>query len=200
MNAMVTLVDAKHVQEMQGKSLGMMDRACGSFLAGDLMEAAVLWTKEANEGNSAAMERLARCFHEGWGVERDTAQAVVWFNLAAEHGDVNAMLWLGDRYRDGTMGVETDAVKAFGWFRNAAALGNGRAMRELALCFQLGTGVDKNDTEAVKWFEKAVTLGNRRAMVDLAFHLYAGKGVKKDEVRASALISRAKAMSQRLEP
>ena len=62
----------------------------------------------------------------GEGVPKDYTEAVRWFRLAAEQGDVTAQRQLGDAYRFGE-GVSQDYVQAYAWLNIAAARGEDAA-------------------------------------------------------------------------
>ncbi len=62
---------------------------------------------------------LSVIYHDGLGVDQDTEQAFAWARKAAEHGDLDAQHWLGNRYESGT-GVKQDFDQALAWFSKAA--------------------------------------------------------------------------------
>ena len=63
-------------------------------------------------------------------VKKDLEEAVKWFAKAAERGNVEAMYYLGECYRDGS-GVDEDQKKAVEWFTKAAKQGHEEAKAEL---------------------------------------------------------------------
>lgn len=72
----------------------------------------------AENGNSAAEDRLGRIYAEGddkQGVKPDDEEAARWFTSAAEHGSVSAQYKLGLLYWGGHHGVPKDANKAYFW-------------------------------------------------------------------------------------
>jgi TPR repeat protein len=62
-------------------------------------------------------------YGNGDGVPEDYAEAVRWYRLAAEQGDVNAQYNLGYMYGNGD-GVPEDIVLAYMWWNLAAAQGD----------------------------------------------------------------------------
>jgi TPR repeat protein len=42
------------------------------------------WRKAADQGDVSAMNNLGRAYHEGFGVSKDTTQAVEWWRKAAQ--------------------------------------------------------------------------------------------------------------------
>ncbi|MDR2869950.1 MAG: sel1 repeat family protein, partial [Deferribacteraceae bacterium] len=61
---------------------------------------------------------------------QDYAEAVKWYLLAAEQGDMFAQCELGYAYKKG-MGVEPNIAEAKKWWRKAAEQGEENAAREL---------------------------------------------------------------------
>jgi TPR repeat protein len=57
-------------------------------------------------------------------------EAVKWYRLAADHGDVNAQFALGKMYGQGK-GVRQDHAEAVKWLRKAAAQGHAMAKQIL---------------------------------------------------------------------
>lgn len=80
---------------------------------------------------------------------------------------------------------------AIGDFKNAipllnqsAKLGNTEAQYHLALCYQQGTGVAKNDTTANLWLLKAANNGSKDAQSSLSTSFAVGRGILQDEYQA----------------
>jgi hypothetical protein len=71
-------------------------------------------------------------YDKGGGGERDVAEAVKWFSLAADQRDSTAQLNLGILYHPkGPAGLEKDVQAARQWLTYAANNGNQRARRLL---------------------------------------------------------------------
>jgi GAF domain/Sel1 repeat/PilZ domain len=77
----------------------------------------------ADLGNPDAEWQLGVRYHNGYGVEKDDAQAMRWFQRAAEQGHVNAQAALGAYYWAGR-GVPQDLTKAYFWSAVAFAQGD----------------------------------------------------------------------------
>ena len=73
----------------------------------------------ADQGNAGAEDMLGTYYANGFGVEKNEAEAVKWYRKAAEQGSVNAANKLGDCYAYG-WGVQTNFVEAFKWYSLAA--------------------------------------------------------------------------------
>ncbi|MCY0994939.1 tetratricopeptide repeat protein [Nannocystis sp. ILAH1] len=113
---------------------------------------------------------------------------------AAESGDVDAQVALGQRYLRGSAQVPADVGQARAWFLRAEAARPGSAAYELGRMSQSGKGVPADPVEAVRWFELAVDAGSADAMFLLAGAARTGAGLPRDDARAVALYQRAAAM------
>ena len=111
----------------------------GAFLShSDLQAAAAIsYRKAADVGNAMAQNNLALMYAAGEGVDRDEAQAVIWFARAAAQGDAAAQFHLGDRCFRASLTlpkVQADEalIEAFKWLQLASAQGypNAEACRE----------------------------------------------------------------------
>lgn len=109
---------------------------------------------------------------------------------AAEQGDADAQVKLGDRYAKGT-GVPEDLERAVVWFRKAAEQGNVDAQNNLGMiytgCESVYSdceGVSKDIPQAVEWFRKAADQGSGVAMHCLGALYELGDGLPKDLVAA----------------
>lgn len=84
------------------------------------------------------------------GNSRDFEQALHYFDLAAQLGELDAMYWLGKCYWRG-LGCLKDASGAISCFENAANHGHVAAAHKLALCFAEGTHAPRNESLATYW-------------------------------------------------
>ena len=74
---------------------------------------------KAKLGDAASMHNLGVCFLNGWGVAKNTAEAVKWFRKAAEKGYAEAQYNLGICYANG-WGVKESEEEGVKWLRKAA--------------------------------------------------------------------------------
>ena len=139
------------------------------------------------------------------------------YSLAAENGDEEAMLLLGDMFENGML--DTNHKKAESYYHDLALKNNFRAQLccgsidknafesvekdaindDLSAMFLLGlllergenVGVKQNYTEAIKWYKKAAEAGNSRAMNNLGTMHGAGHGVEKDYIEAAKWYKKA---------
>ena len=162
----------------------------------DLKQAFKLFFKSAEKSNADAMLKLAICYDNGLGVDRDHKKAAqwfekaaLWFEKAAVKGNAQAMLQLGICYKSG-LGVKGNYIKAAQWFEKAAVKGNAKAMVHLGTCYENGYGVE-DYKKAALWFEKAAVKGNAQAIVHLGTCYENGYGVDIDHNKAIVLYSMA---------
>ena len=121
--------------------------------------ALVACTREANAGNLPAQRNLGTIYDQGLGVNKDPAQAALWFRKAAEAGNRDATFQLATMYENGR-GVPQDQKQALDWYRKAALLGDGDSQVKLGRAYLDGKSVDENEGEASAWFQRAADQGN----------------------------------------
>ncbi len=115
---------------------------------------------------------------------KDEREAVRWFRLAADQGDVGAQFNLGNAYIDG-LGVPKDEREAVRWMRLAADQGFADAQFSLGFAFANGLGgVPKDEREAVRWYRLAADQQYAVAQYNLGVMYANGQGVPKDEREA----------------
>jgi TPR repeat protein len=149
-------------------------------------------TREANAGNQQAQRNLGVIYDQGLGVNKDPAQAALWFRKAADTGNRDATFQLATMYEAGR-GVQQSQDQAINWYRKAALLGDADAQVKLGRAYLDGKGVDKDEGEASAWFQRAADQGNFYALNRLGAMYVDGKGVHKDEARGVKLFQQAAA-------
>lgn len=123
------------------------------------------YEKAAHGRNPIGMNNWGYICFLGIGVtKRDGAEAMNWFQKAAEAGNVAAMGNLGIIY-DGSYGKK-DPAQAILWLKRAADAGNAPAMSRLGLIY-FGNK-DPDNAEAIRWYRKAADAGDPTAMNMLA--------------------------------
>lgn len=138
----------------------------------------------AEKGMRIAAFLVARCYEEGFGVDRDLTAAIRWYRQAAKQGSLAAQNNLAWIYHQGFEGVAQDAVEAAKWYRLAAEQESIPAQCALA-----GLLLAKNDTpaataEAVSWYRRAAANGSALAQCNLGLLLMTGRGVPRDPAQA----------------
>ena len=141
----------------------------------------------AEGGLDAFQVTLGLAYENGTsGVEQDYAEALKWYRLAAEQGNVFAQLRLGGSYYSGK-GVEQDYAEAVKWYRLAAEQGDARAQYLVGYAYRIGEGVEQDYAEAVKWWRLSAEqenadaqYWNADAQYWLGYFYYKGIGVEQD--------------------
>ncbi|MBP1885836.1 peptidoglycan-binding protein [Sinorhizobium mexicanum] len=133
----------------------------------------------AKGGDPLAFYEIGTRFTEGRGVKEDPAEALKWYQRAADAGVIPAEYRLANLYEKGS-GVTRDPVKAKTLYLKAAAAGNASATHNLAVMLASGRDGAPDFAEAAKWFEKAASLGVRDSQFNLAVLYARGNGVKQD--------------------
>jgi len=79
-----------------------------------LDERVALCREAAQAGHVESMFLMGALCREGYGVEKDSVQAAIWFSLAARQGDGSSAFYLSEMHLNGE-GVEQDKVAAQMW-------------------------------------------------------------------------------------
>ncbi len=74
---------------------------------------------------------------------------------AAEGGEVDAMVHVGEIFEQGLGGVQPDYAAAAQWYRRAAEAGDSRAQINLGSLYERGMGVPRDNTQAMNWYRRA---------------------------------------------
>ena len=116
------------------------------------------------------------------------AEAVRWYQMAAERGHAKAQNNLGIMYAQGD-GVPEDDAEAVRWYQMAAEQGHANAQFNLGIMYAQGEGVPEDDAEAVRWFQMAAEQGQAGAQYNLGTMYAKGEGVPEDDAKAYAWLS-----------
>ena len=132
-----------------------------------------LLIREAKAGALPAQKLLALMYKTGMGpFQKDAKQAVFWYRKAADQGDAEAQVSLGECYDEGFgvgidyvsgTGCAKDPEKGFEYLTKAAKQGNARAYRCLGICYENALGTPKDIEKALTAYKKAVELGDKEA-------------------------------------
>jgi hypothetical protein len=126
------------------------------------------YSVENSNHSTIAMRKIATCFLEGNGVEKDLELGLAWLKTAHRHGDIDAAYETGKIYEYSKHGVPVDIYNAAEWFLGAATAGHIESMAEYAMCLELGCGVDQSDDQALDWYTKAAEKGHITANFSVA--------------------------------
>ena len=124
------------------------------------------------------------------GLPADYKEALIWFKKAAEMGNTDAMINIGDMYKEG-YGVPEDYSEAMRWYKKAAELGDTDAMSTVGDMYKDGKGAERDLSEAMRWFKKAADKGEVTAMNSIGYMYKYGNGVPLDYIEAMRWFKKA---------
>ena len=110
----------------------------------------------------------------------------------APEGDALAQYWLGKAFLNGWY-LEPDPKAAFDWFTKSAEQGSEFGLNAVALCYQTGTGTDKNLAEAASILTKLSQSGHPFAQYNLGRSYLRGIGLAQDSNLAQTWLKKAAA-------
>ena len=97
---------------------------------------------------------------------------------AAENGDVDAQVKLGDAYLYAKSPVDTaDYAEALKWYSAAAEKGDMRAQNMVGFMYLKGFGVEQDYGDAIKWYQLAAEQGLAQAQWKLGYIYYLNQQV-----------------------
>lgn len=126
-------------------------------------EAYDVFVSAAEKGLAPAQSRLGYMYAEGLGVTQDSEKSEHWYRMAANQGDIDAMVSLGNIY----YGIRNDFNTAFHYYSDAAYAGDAEAQLSLAYMYLRGEGVEQDYEKAFKWTEKSAEQGLAQAQNEL---------------------------------
>ena len=127
----------------------------GDGLQEDQQQAFALYLQGAKLDYGPAQEAVALCYYHGWGMKnKKYKEAVKWYTLAAEQGQVEAQYQLAECLSYGH-GCKRNLEQACAWYTRAAEQQHGRAQFKLGLCYEEGRGVAADFAKAVHWYQQA---------------------------------------------
>lgn len=179
--------------EQKGREFGgasLSDAARNPSDARRRKEVYDLFSKDARQGNPAAMTNLAVSSLAGWGGKPNAGAALYWLHGAADRGYAAAFYDLGILYFKGC-GVARDMAEAFHFFEAGAKDGYAPAQVNLGYFYDHGLSVAQNYAAAAHWYLLAAQSGEAQAQYNLADLYLHGEGVPQDEPVAFAWYQRA---------
>jgi len=151
----------------------------------------------AAQGDLESEDALAKLYESGmFGLPKDPAQSIAWYQRAAERGDLLAESMLASRYEAG-IGVPRDDVQAAFWNCKAAEQGDTPAQIEMAEAYESGRGVPADEAQAVAWYLKAAQQNYSDAQRKVGTAYALGKGVPRDDIQAYMWLTIALASAMR---
>jgi hypothetical protein len=141
--------------------------------------------KAAAQGDIRAQHQLGLAYSAGDSAERNLPLAVKWLDKAAQQGNAESWLALGDIHSEGGPGVPQDLDAARKCYQKADEKGTPRIWHSLGTRYQYGRGGTAADwSRSAAFFSRAARRGHRESQNALGqFHQY-GIGVPVDLARA----------------
>ena len=139
--------------------------------------------QNAQQGDTAAQNKVGYMYVKGKGVEQNYEQAFYWYRKAAEQGSARSMYYIAYMYDEGK-GVSQDKVQAFQWYKKAAELGDADSQYWTAAMYETGTGVEQNIEQAFYWYKKGAEQGDQWCQYRVGLFYANGKGVLQDYAQA----------------
>jgi TPR repeat protein len=154
--------------------------AVAAYESGDYSTAFDKFSREAKKDVAIAQYYLGEMYSDGSGVPKSIEQAINWYKLAAEKGNIKAQYRLGFIY-DKFDGKFKNNKQAIHWYTKAAQQGDDWAQNQLASMYWLKTEVE-DYSKAIFWFEKSAEQGNIYSQQALGSMYRNGDGVLQDYV------------------
>ena len=175
-----------------------MERARTAYRARDFVAARTHLEAALENGNSFAAWHLGHIWRLGLGVEPDHSKAVSYYRKVAMSYDpleprpgaldmmVDALVRLGDYYRDGNEAAKIagDPTRAYRLYTAAAGHGHPGAQFGLGLMYLKGIGVRQNASHAMKWMMFAARKRFAPAETMLGDLYWDGTVVERDRAQA----------------
>ncbi len=115
--------------------------------------------------NPSSKKALAQA-RDALRLNHDVKAAVIFYNTAAETGNLEAQRELGELYYEGSF-VDRDYHLALKWFLKAGEAGDAPSQRYLGAMYFIGKGLPKDKQAAVKWLRLAAAQGDALAQEQL---------------------------------
>ncbi|KAL3795571.1 hypothetical protein ACHAW5_008766 [Stephanodiscus triporus] len=188
------------IRQPQNPPSGEQRRAVASVLPGD-EESSEGRASTGEEADEAALLELASCYLSGTGLPRPDPHAAVRCLTSAYHRTRSAesahrLALIYEYPAQSNELIPIDVVAAFEWFKAAAVNGHVTSMAELALCYELGCGVERSDEEALDWYTKAANAGHSAAHYSVGEHFEEARGVNMDHEEACLWYYRAAVLGE----
>jgi len=161
----------------------------GEGVRKNLDQAIEYYQLAANAGHLDAQTNLGYIYQHGSEDDQhfvpvDLEAAAAWYTEAAEKGCAKAQNNLGYLFFTGAIGSLTsnsnnssdpssppkpDYPSAFAWFQRASDQGFCLAQHNLAICYESGRGVGRNEALAIRWYSEAAKQGHAPALSSLGY-------------------------------
>jgi len=125
------------------------------------------------------------------GIEKDSAKALKYLNMALDNGDPEAGAYIGYMFQSG-IEVEQNNATALEYYEDAAKENSGFALNQLGVLYLNGwSGITKDINSAKNYFKKSTDSGNPEGIYNLGKLYASGSGVTKNLPQAHLYFQRA---------
>ncbi len=122
---------------------------------------------KAEAGDTEAMRLVAAYYRTGRGTKIDALESEKWLNMAANQGNIEAMIDLGSLYYIGLDDLLPNSEMANYWFKKAAQAAHPKGEYLYGNALYYGLGIEKNEEEGLFWLNMAAKSGYQQAYFDL---------------------------------
>jgi TPR repeat protein len=180
LQALITLggfyAEGLGVQKNYSRARECYERAAQAGMAEGLYNVGVCWEvgmgSEANPARAAeyfrraadmglpqALFKMSVILDSGSGVGRDEKASIDYMARAASAGHPDAASIMGLVYLNGLRGQKKDALEGLRMLKIAASSGGVEAMKNIAVVYKDGIGVQASPSDALKWYVIAEKCG-----------------------------------------
>lgn len=148
----------------------------------DASKAFSLYYEAASKGNRCAIRDVGRCYLFGVGVEKNIKKAIEYFDKSIE---ISSVLNIDEWYI--SLGELLDECQEYSlglvYYQKAAELGNVEGLRNLAINYENGYGVDICVDIAMDYYKQASDLGDLTSTVNLGLFYYHKEDVTDSDLK-----------------
>lgn len=135
--------------------------------------------------NAVALNRLANCWYNGIGTEKNIDHAISLYRSGAELGSSDAQYNLAEEL------AKLNDPECILWYEAAHKSGDPDASFKLAKIYKEGVLTEKNFEKYAEWLMKAEEIGNEEAAVELANHYIKGDPSERNVEKGFAIMKNA---------
>jgi TPR repeat protein len=153
-------------------------------------EAAELFQRSAEGGDSFGANGIGVCLETGRGIECQRCDSVSYFRQSAKAHNPAGLSNYGICVETGRAG-ECNAIRAAQLYRLSSELGNADGLNNFGVCLERGLGVKSNFELAADYYLRAAAAGHAEGANNFGFCLEHGRGVEQDIERACEYYKKA---------
>ena len=148
-------------------------------------QAMSLMSQIDNSASPAELAVLGDFLINGFDYINNKEEGISYLSKAAERGDVNAQLFLGDYF------YNTDPKQSARWSKKASDQGNATGQASLGMALIMGRGVSEDKTQGIQLLKDSADQLNPEGMFGLGVSYINGNGIDKNLKKGARLIKSA---------